>query len=262
MTVVVPGQGDATTEDVQQLRGDSMQVAVSNTVGAWAKHFAVTDLDRFGAMIDRVGGISADLPDVSSFGGEVLGPGQTHLTGAQTIAVLKQRSDNAAERWDAVLQGFLAATPQVTPGDLTDTDDAAGTAALLRAAAGAAVSPVPTQEVGGTVTIAAEPELDQLVSGLFGSPTPIRSLIQNGNGSPGVGEAVARLILPEGFRVVLSQNAPSFDHTTTDVVAMGPAHVGDARRARAALGVGTVEVAQVPSGLADVTIVVGKDFQG
>jgi hypothetical protein len=262
MTVVVPGQGDATTEQVQSLPGASMRIAVSNVAGAWAQHYAVVSLDGLSQTIDRAGGISVDLPDIFIAGGQALGPGATHMSGPQVQSLLRQRSDDAAARWAAVLQGFLAVQPPIQPSDVTETDDIATVTAQLAAAAGASAQPVPTEDVGGTVTIAAQPALDQLIGGLFGTPVPVRSLIQNGNGEPGVGEAVAERILPAGFRVVLSQNATSFDHATTQIVAIGAAHLAEAQRAKAALGVGTVAVTQVPSGLADVTIVVGRDFRG
>ena len=84
--------------------------------------------------------------------------------------------------------------------------------------------------------------------------------MQNGNGAPGVGEQVARKIIPAGFRVVISQNAQSFDIPSTDIFANGKQNVGDAQRAREALGVGQVLASSVPSGVGDITIVVGKDF--
>jgi len=262
MTVVVPGQGDATTEEVQALPGESMRVAVSNTIGAWTDHYAVTDLRHLGRIVDRMGGLTVDITDVFTVGNDVLGPGPTHLSGDQVVAFLRQKVDDTATRWASVLDAFLAASPDVQPGDLTEADDATGAAALLGTAAGSAAKVAPTQDVGGTAVIAQQPDMDQLVGQLFGTPAPVRSLVQNGNGAPGIGEAVATLILPEGFRVVLSQNADSFDHATTEIVAIGKQHLTDAMEIQKALGVGKVEVTQVPSGLADVTILVGKDFKG
>ena len=46
----------------------------------------------------------------------------------------------------------------------------------------------------------------------------------------------------------------------TQIVALGEEHLGDARRLRAALGVGRIAVSQVASGIGDVQIIVGKDF--
>ena len=84
--------------------------------------------------------------------------------------------------------------------------------------------------------------------------------MQNGSGEPGVGEAVAVSIIPAGFRVVLSQNAQTFDVVRTEVFANGPDHEAEARAVKEALGLGRVRVAAVPSNVGDITIVVGKDF--
>ena len=71
---------------------------------------------------------------------------------------------------------------------------------------------------------------------------------------------MARLIIPAGFRVVISQNAQSFDVPTTDIIANGMANVDLARKVKKAMKVGLVEASRVPSGIGDITIVVGKDF--
>jgi len=264
MTIIVPGQGETTTENVQALPGESMRVGVSNAVGSWADHYAVTDLRRFGKIIDGAGGLTVDLADAYPVGGTVLGPGRTKMTGDQVVAFLSQRANDTDLRWSSVLQAFLAAAPAVDAQDLTATDDAAAAVAALRSAAApdVDVEVAPTQVVGGTAIVPSQPAFDQLVGRLFGTPAPVRTLVLNGNGKPGIGEAVARAILPEGFRVVLSENAESFNHPKTTVTATGNAFVDDARRARNALGVGVVQVTRVPSGLADVTIVVGEDFKG
>jgi hypothetical protein len=126
----------------------------------------------------------------------------------------------------------------------------------------AEVQVAPTKVVGGTALVPSQPDFDDLVGRIFGTPVPVRALVQNGSGAPGIGEAVGRDLIPAGFRIVLSENASSFDHATTTITATGDAHLADANAARQALGVGDVQVTQVPSGLADVTIVAGRDFQG
>jgi hypothetical protein len=104
-------------------------------------------------------------------------------------------------------------------------------------------------------------ELDALMSERFGvKRVPIPVIVQNGAGTPGLGELAARRLIPRGFRVTLSQNAASFDHETTSVIAVERKHVDEARRALAALGVGEIGVTGVPSGIGDVIIVIGKDF--
>jgi len=262
MTVIVPGQGETPTEQVQALPGDSMRISVSNAVGVWATHYAVMNLNGFGDTIDGIGGLTVNLPDIYTVGGSVLGPGRTHMSGNQVVTFLYAKAEDTALRWSSVLEAFLKAAPAIPQNDLTESDDAAGAAAVLGAASGAEVQVAPTKVVGATAIVPAQPDFDELVGRLFGTPIPVRAFVQNGSGSPGIGEAVARDLLPQGFRIVLTGNAESFNHDTTLITAIGAEHLDDANRARNALGVGAVRVSQVPSGLADVTIVVGRDFKG
>jgi hypothetical protein len=261
VTIVIPGQGQASTEDLQALPGDSLRVGISNALGAWVPHYAVMDLNAFGAVIDRGGGITVDLPDVYTVGNRVVGPGATHLDGTQIRTLLFDPATDSDVRWEAVLTSFLSSGDAVHRDDLAETDTADAAASVLRDAQGAAVTEAPVREVGGTAFIPDQPSFDQTVADLFGTAEPTNVVVQNGNGRPGVGEDAARLLIPAGFRIVISQNAGSFDHAETDIVATDEEHRADAERAKGALGVGVVSVSGVPSGLADVSIVVGKDFE-
>ncbi len=259
MTVVVPGQGEVLMSQAAGLPADSMHVAVSNVVGTWTQGYASIDLEELAALIDGAGGITVDVPQATTIAGVLLGPGDTAMTGPQAAGYLGAPSEDTTRRWEAVLLGLLAAAPSLDGVEL-QTDDAEGAASIWAAATGASVEIAPTEVLAGTVTVPLQPELDDLVGSLFGTDSPVPALVQNGSGTPGVGEEVATLIIPEGFRIVLSTNAESFDHELTEVVALGDEHRRDARRVHGALGVGVIHVTQVPSGLADVTIVVGKDF--
>lgn len=258
----VPGAGEATLEQIGAGEGDSMRIAIANAIGAWIPRFAVTDLDHFAALLDRQGGLEVNLADSYTVGDALLGPGVTPMNGLQVATLLRSAGDDASLRFASVLQALLAAGPEVRATDLLATGDAAGVAESFTAAKGASVTVSPTRVVAGTVRTPLEPDFDTLVHESFGTGVAVRVLVQNGSGRPGVGEGVARLLLPAGFRIVLSQNADSFDHETTLILATGDAHVEEARLVRDLLGVGVVKVSQVPSGLGDVTIVVGKDFEG
>ncbi len=263
LTFTAPGQGEASATDVAGFPGDSMRVAVSNAVGAWATHYGVLDLDGLGALVDGAGGITIDLPEPAVAGPNVLGPGEVTLDGRGTVTFLFD-ADRAAvtERFMFVLRALLEAPPELSGESLLATDDAAGLLGILRAARGADVTLPPTRRVAGTVTVPDQPAFDSYLKQVFGTPPPIRAIVQNGSGEPAIGEAVARKLIPAGFRIVLSGNAESFDHRITDVLAEGPENIEVARRARRALGVGRVALSQVPSGIGDITIVVGKDFTG
>jgi len=258
-TIVVPGQGETAVDDVADLPGPSVQVAVSNTLGAWAAHYAVTDLASLTAAIDRSGGLALDLPEAVTLGDVVLGPGEVTLSGDQVGALLRVPGDDAGVRWAQVFETVLR-RGVLAPEDLDETTDAEGVIAALAEAADASVELAPVAPVAATALVLAQPEFDELVRQLYALPEPLRVLVQNGSGEPGVGEEVARRLLPNGFRVVLSQNAESFDHEETQIIATDERFSDDAQRVRELLGTGTVALSQVPSGLADITIVVGKDF--
>ena len=87
-----------------------------------------------------------------------------------------------------------------------------------------------------------------------------RLVVLNGNGEPGVGEEVARLLVPEGFRLVANGNAETFNLKRTQILASSEDYLDEARLARRLLGTGEVFVGGPPSGVGDVTVVVGDDF--
>jgi hypothetical protein len=266
MTFTVPGQGDGTIDEAISLEGSSFRVAVSNLLGVWVDHFAVMDREGLVALVDRVGGIGVDLQEAFETEEETLDPGEVRLTGEQVDEYLNVHGRATELRWQLVLQGLLAKRAILLQSDLVETDDASAVADILGDAKGSAVQQVPVEDLGGDLQdplIKADPEeLPGFVSAAFGegSGGSVPVIVVNGNGEPGVGESVAAKIVPAGFRVVLSQNADRFDHETTAVIASGDEHLEAARRVQEALGVGEVQVTRVPSGLADVTIVVGKDY--
>lgn len=89
-----------------------------------------------------------------------------------------------------------------------------------------------------------------------------RVQILNGNGEPGIGKVAAEKLVGEGFRVVLTGNAPRLDYRNTLIVSYDPGPEGTAlaERARDLLGVGKLQVSAQGQGIVDLTIVVGKDF--
>lgn len=114
-----------------------------------------------------------------------------------------------------------------------------------------------------------ESRVTALVDERFDASRPVegqtagrRLQILNGNGEPGIGQDVAALLQPGGYRVVLTRNADRFDYDTTRIVV----HVDDpdqlalARDVRDRLGVGVVEISETPGRVADITVVVGADF--
>jgi hypothetical protein len=262
LTLTVPGQGEVKAADVAGLGAETVRVAVSNTFGAWAEHVAVLDLDGLASVVDRGKGIRVAVPGFYVTDAGKLGPGSARLSGDQVVALLGVQGQGAEARWASVVQGLLRGRVRVGEEDLAETDGIAGVRRVLNGARGATIASFPTRSVAGSVTVPLQPDLDRQVARMFGVRSPVPVIVENGVGAPGLGQNVAAILLPLGFRVVLSQNADLFGYERTRVVANGHAAIADANRIKEALGVGRVGVSQVPSGIGDITIIVGEDFTG
>ena len=260
LTITVPGQGETSTAGVSALPGDSMRVSLSNLTGAWIEHFAVLSLGELAAAIEAGGGVTVILPSAYPTENGALGPGEVTLSGARARAFLAGATDDVAVRWEILLGGMMARPPVVPATGSIETDDAEAVTRTLADARGAEVLDIPTDRVSTNVIVPVYPELDELLTEALGTTAPVPAIVQNGSGEPGVGEFVAVRIIPAGFRIVISQNAQSFDVLKTDILAMGTDREGEARSAKEALGVGRVRVTPVASNVGDITIVVGKDF--
>lgn len=106
------------------------------------------------------------------------------------------------------------------------------------------------------------PFVDQHMSFLQLEDEPrVRVEVLNGNGRIGTTQPVAAQLARAGFRVVLTDNADSSDHTTTLIIAQGTEYQQAALDLRALIGLGDVSVEiHQPSGVVDVTIIVGADL--
>jgi hypothetical protein len=255
------GLGQSSTlGDVVSLPGDAMRIAVSNALGMWVDHYAVTDVQRLGVLAGR-GGLVVTLPQAVTIGDRVIGPGAVTMNASLLTHYLAALGPDLPERWDVVLTAITAAPPVLKLGDLLESDDLGATSALLASARGANIETFPSHVVAGTVLVPDYGALDALVSRVFGTNGPVvRVIVQNGSGAPNVGQVVARALVPLGFRIVLTENSDAFDAHQTAVIAIGQPNVPAAQRAQRALGVGTVELSKVPSGIGDITIDVGRDL--
>ena len=242
--LTIPGQGDGTMAGAGDLPGRQAATAAANLLGVWITHHATLGVAELENVVDRAGGIEV---------------GGTTLSGTETVASL---SGNAREQvWPATLEAVLRVA-WWEPRDVRVADSPSAMADLLDAARGASVAVLPAEEVPGGL-LRTDPEVvRQTVTAAFGvaDREVLPVIVLNGSGVPGIGEAVAERLIPGGFRVVVSENASSFDHATTLVVVPSEAHRSLGERVRDLLGVGQVQVAGPASGLADVTVVVGKDF--
>jgi hypothetical protein len=247
LPVTIPGQGEGTVEDAVTQPGTTGQTTVSNLLGMWIEHRAIATMDGFLGLVRRIGGV--ELAGRTLLAGEVRSTLDVSPAAARDLA------------WRTLLEALLRRRVTWTSGELSQTDDLAAVNAVFADAVADPVRQLPTQVSAGGIT---EPNLSAigtLAREDFGaSERPVVSVaLLNGAGQPGIGERAAQLIVPGGFRVVLSENASSFDHQTTVIVVAFHRQVQLAERVRDLLGVGRVTVEGPPSGLADVTVVMGKD---
>jgi hypothetical protein len=246
--LVVPGQGESTVGDAVVLPPRQAATAVGNLLGVWIEDHATIDTGRLEAITDEtdgveIGGDAANGQDVADMLAE---PGAGGVSGLQIA-----------------LEALLSADVAWAPTDLAEADHPGTVVRALSAAAGSNVATLQADEVASGVLRASPDQVTEALVEAFGGPATeaVPVIVLNGNGVPGIGEAVAERIIPGGFRVAVSQNASDFDHAETLIVVGSPDDVALAERVRDLLGVGSVSVS-VGSGIAPVTIVVGKDFSG
>ena len=244
--LTVPGQGDATLGEALALPPRQAATTVANLLGLWVDHYALVGPDRLSQVVERAGGI---------------GVGDEALDGDSTVAMLEDAGDGATSALALIVDGLLQAEVAWEPSDFAQADAPSSVAAAFEAARGAPVAAVPVIEAA-TDIFRAEPEaLRRTIVDVFGGPdrAVVGVIVLNGSGVPGVGELVAERIVPDGFRIVISENASNFDHDETLVVVGSADDVVLGERVRDLLGTGSVNVS-VASGIAPVTVVVGKDF--
>lgn len=90
--------------------------------------------------------------------------------------------------------------------------------------------------------------------------TTVRVIIYNGAGAPGIAGSAAQQLIAAGMRVVDTKNADRFDYATTMVIVQhGNTQQGEL--VKSALGVG--EIVEKPSDqdVADVIVIIGKDYE-
>lgn len=221
-------------------------------------------------------------------------PGPQFLDGPRlaellTIDVAGEDELTSFARVRQVVEGFLATSE--TDGGLDavfedgapmlTTSDLAVTERVLRGLAGPGVAdrvvlrtlPVTVMGSGDAVFYRLdEDRASDFVTEVLGGTEQVvesqgdglRLEILNGNGRAGIGADVATLLVPLGHTVAITRNAEAFDHPTTRVLLHGDDDevVAAAQQIVETLGVGRIEVSEVPSSIVDITVLVGADFRG
>jgi hypothetical protein len=239
---------------------ETAQALMNRRVG----HYLVSTPLDIAELVDRLGTIAFAAQGSAIVNGVAVGPGQTTATGAQAAGYLTEGTGvDGWARWEDVLSGIVAAEANASAWTLAPgrSDDGTIVAGLLAAAHGATVVDLPTATEFGVLKVDAEGMSAMLASSFTTSVGGlVRVVVQNGNGLPGMGERIGVLLAPYGYRVVGSQNAGTFDEVQTKIVAAADAYVPWAHEAQRLMRAGKVYLDQQPSGIADITIIVGKDF--
>lgn len=248
MVVNLPGQGEGRFREAVDQPASYLGLVGSNVLGTWIDHVVVLDLEGLAAVVDRAGGAL------------VGGAPQSGRAVADSFAVA---GANPAIRWREVLESLLVNGIRLEVGDVVEAVDPEGATEALAKAEGAVPEGLPAVRGEGGLLRPDEAAIDELVRGSFGRKErpSVPLIVLNGTGRGGLGQTVAERLVPEGFRIVVSQNASRFDHLTTQIVVTDDGDLNTAERIRELLGVGRVVVSGVPSGLADVTIVLGRDYR-
>lgn len=295
--VTIPGSGAVPYgRAILSVKPDASRNALSDLLGVTIDAGWILDLPSFAKLVDAVDGIPVDV-DVPVVQGQnvVLPAGQQNLDGLRAGVYLSYLAPGEQEqarlaRVQDVLDGLVNVLPR-TQAELTTILTSLGArssstlqpgslAALLL---GLAVDdeagnlqydtlPVVSLDPGGGVVSfrADEPAVRALVDRVFADSVPpgvrqgdSRFLVLNGVGTPGLGEAVRKKLVPAGFVFVGARNAPSFGLAKTQVLVRNQTPEGAALGARAAkaLGLPSSAVAAQDFGtVADVIVVVGADF--
>ncbi len=292
----IPGYGfDTVSKSLSFGRIPLADVTVENLAGVRVDHAMVIETTALARLVDRLGGVQIDVP-ANLFADDgagrlvpVFSTGSQRFNGKRAVAYLTfqapdetelSRLARAQQLWEAVLgvgRGNRSATiAKLIPGlgGLDGTQAASRFAMFLASFASVPaaertfdvvpVTPVASGGEQGAFKVE-DVQLRALVGKYLGGVTAERSRLQllNGNGTPEAGAAVAQKLIPEGFWLVDSGNARSFDFAETKIIV----YVNDAETMAAAekvrrlLGVGQIELSRSLHTSIDVTVVIGKDFR-
>lgn len=300
MVADVPGYGLLPMGDAGSFAGlPLLELTLENQLGiAIDAGVRVTEQD-WAALFARTGGFEVDVsrplaePGPDGTPQRRFEPGPQFLDGPRLAELLTIEVDGEDEltsfaRVRQVLEGFLVTAADDDGLDAVFADGAPMLTTsepdvverVLRGLAGqhalerVVLRTLPVTVMGsgdGVFYRLDEDRATQFVTDVLGGTEEVvdaasdglRLEILNGNGRAGIGADVAALLVPLGHTVAITRNAESFDHPTTRVLVYG----GDDDQVVAAqeivdtLGVGRIEISDVPSSIVDITVLVGADFR-
>ena len=276
--VEVPSLGIQTLAQVPSVGDDALlQTTVQNLTGVNAGAPSIVDDATLLAAITPAAPFDVDLRSAVRFAADTRDafPGGLQRLTAAEIARLMTEAQVGSEvdrlvTVQAVLEGWMKSlkNPEVARATIA----AVPIASPISRVAGlnqASFDTLPVDSIGtsGDERLSVRSSaLPGVVKRLFpdarlgiGGKRP-RIEILNGVGTVGLAQAVARLVVPIGGDVRLSGNVPHFGVTETQVIYYRDADRRAAEKFLKAVGVGSLRRADRAIGIADVTIIVGPDF--
>ncbi len=293
----VPGGGSLPFARTLQTAGATgSRSALADLMGITIDGSWVLDGATMAQLVDQLGGVQVTVDAAVVSGRSVLlQPGAQHLSGAQAVLFMtylgpKEQEQTRLTRVQAVLDAVvsvLPAKPETLLGSLAggsvstlSTPDLASLLAGLKSDDAASnlqyrtLPVIPVAAGNEDIRFRIDATADRsLVDDVLAQSIPPgsrtegnRVLVLNGVGTPGLGQRVRDKLVPAGFVFVGSRNAPSFGYLQTQVlVADGSTNGGElgARVAKALEVPGSSVQSSTQIGtIADVVVIVGKDFSG
>lgn len=257
----IPGAGTATVTAAVRQSGEYGRTAISNLIGVWVPGYVDIDPDDLMKVVDEDGGLEIDFPRVEKLGGKSIGPGPTRLSGKHVLRFVgEEKGRERDRRWSIVLATLFENGFKV-PRE-SGTADARS---RVEAAKGAAVTEFPTVVAQGGYLNDDPVKTKVALRSTFGIDVgdPVPVILFVGVDRPNLAQEITAQIVPEGYRVASYQTTRAIDRGVpqkkTKVYATEGA-IEQARELRDSLGVGRVFLSKQGSGLADITLVVGKDY--
>lgn len=297
----VPGEGlFQLGETFREGEAPLLELTLANLLGVTLDGSAAISEQGWSSLFTRMGGLTLDVPDqlveVADDGTRSVRfqPGAQPLDGPRVAEYLTFRDPGESEldrlpRVQRVLEAMLDAViedPAVLDevfadgAPMIDAPEPDAVRFILqslvdaRAAGNLEVRSLPVTTIG-TGQDASYQINDERVATLVedrlaasrptsGGQEGRRLQVLNGNGVPGIGSQVAEALQPGGFRLVETGNAADFDVPRTRIIVYEDSEeqLALARDVQDLLGVGEIEVSEVPVSVVDITIIVGQDFPG
>ncbi|MBW3588805.1 MAG: LCP family protein [Actinobacteria bacterium] len=298
--VEIPGFGQEIIGKALSLGREPLQLtAVANMLGVQFDHFLKISDQGIQALVDKMGGVTLEVsaPLTVEEAGRVrtiFAEGTQTLNGeraAQYLAFVESNGDEISRAarhavfWSAFFEKFnqgdgpegvsalMAGSTDLYTTNGEGSDVAKLMSSLVEMGDRVAFETLPVQSTGlstGTQFYSVDREaVDRLVKRYLAGSQPAgsgvagrRLEILNGNGVPGIGQRVGDQLVPNGFRIILNQNARHFDYDVSQIVVYSNSDeaLAVANEVKGILGVGEVVISRQRQSLVDLTIVVGKDY--